>query len=335
MEEVNTGAVQDTAVDAGAASAPITGEELYEKYENGASIEDLNEMLERGVSEESAPLSASGSDNETRAGNGSHAIAVGERERERSVNREQRTADGAETNNSSDVESGAEEPEQQQEEATTQQEAAPKERMYTQKDFDRVIGRRVGEEQRRQAALLEDLAAVLGVEKDKVAETVRRQRLEAEAEAQGVQDKELYARARQLEQQQAEFQRQQAANAAFQQKIADLQQQGKAAGVDIVELSSNDAFVGMVNNLYRDPATRENAVKLAYHAVFFDDVVKQAAEAEREKVISTVKAGQMRVDEGAAGNTAGAASKVDVGKLTDDQIADIVARAQNGEKISF
>lgn len=295
MEEVNTGAVQDTAVDAGAASAPITGEELYEKYENGASIEDLNEMLERGVSEES---------------------------------------DNAETNNSSDVESGAEKQEQQVETATPE-EPVQKERMYTQKDFDRVIGRRVGEEQRKQAALLEDLAAVLGVEKDKVAETVRRQRLEAEAEAQGVQDKELYARARQLEQQQAEFQRQQAANAAFQQKIADLQQQGKAAGVDIVELSGNDAFVGMVNNLYRDPATRENAVKLAYHAVFFDDVVKQAAEAEREKVISTVKAGQMRVDEGAAGNTAGAASKVDVKKLSDDQIADMVARAQNGEKISF
>ena len=217
MEEVNTGAVQETAVDAGAASTPITGEELYEKYENGASIEDLNEMLERGVSEES---------------------------------------DNAETNNSSDVESGAEKQEQQVETATPE-EPVQKERMYTQKDFDRVIGRRVGEEQRKQAALLEDLAAVLGVEKDKVAETVRRQRLEAEAEAQGVQDKELYARARQLEQQQAEFQRQQAANAAFQQKIADLQQQGKAAGVDIVELSSNDAFVGMVNNLYRDPATRE------------------------------------------------------------------------------
>ena len=295
MEEVNTGAVQETAVDAGAASTPITGEELYEKYENGASIEDLNEMLERGVSEES---------------------------------------DNAETNNSSDVESGAEKQEQQVETATPE-EPVQKERMYTQKDFDRVIGRRVGEEQRKQAALLEDLAAVLGVEKDKVAETVRRQRLEAEAEAQGVQDKELYARARQLEQQQAEFQRQQAANAAFQQKIADLQQQGKAAGVDIVELSSNDAFVGMVNNLYRDPATRENAVKLAYHAVFFDDVVKQAAEAEREKVISTVKAGQMRVDEGAAGNTAGAASEVDVKKLSDDQIAKIAEQVLNGERITF
>ena len=295
MEEVNTGAVQETAVDAGAASTPITGEELYEKYENGASIEDLNEMLERGVSEES---------------------------------------DNAETNNSSDVESGAEKQEQQVETATPE-EPVQKERMYTQKDFDRVIGRRVGEEQRKQAALLEDLAAVLGVEKDKVAETVRRQRLEAEAEAQGVQDKELYARARQLEQQQAEFQRQQAANAAFQQKIADLQQQGKAAGVDIVELSGNDAFVGMVNNLYRDPATRENAVKLAYHAVFFDDVVKQAAEAEREKVISTVKAGQMRVDEGAAGNTAGAASKVDVKKLSDDQIAKIAEQVLNGERITF
>ena len=293
MEEVNTGAVQETAVDAGAASAPITGEELYEKYENGASIEELNGMIERGVPGEQG-----------------------------NAEPEQPSHEDAVT------------PEQQAETATPE-ETAPKERMYTQKDFDRVIGRRVGEEQRKQAALLEDLAAVLGVEKDKVAETVRRQRLEAEAEAQGVQDKELYARARQLEQQQAEFQRQQAANAAFQQKIADLQQQGKAAGVDIVELSGNDAFVGMVNNLYRDPATRENAVKLAYHAVFFDDVVKQAAEAEREKVISTVKAGQMRVDEGAAGNTAGAASKVDVKKLSDDQIAKIAEQVLNGERITF
>lgn len=293
MEEVNTGAVQETAVDAGAASAPITGEELYEKYENGASIEELNGMIERGVPGEQG-----------------------------NAEPEQPSQEDAAT------------PEQQAETATPE-EPAQKERMYTQKDFDRVIGRRVGEEQRKQAALIEDLAAVLGVEKDKVAETVRRQRLEAEAEAQGVQDKELYARAKQLEQQQAEFQRQQAANAAFQQKIADLQQQGKAVGVDIVELSGNDAFVGMVNSLYRDPATRQNAVKLAYNAVFFDDVVQKAAEAEREKVISTVKAGQMRVDEGAAGNTAGAASKVDVKKLSDDQIAKIAEQVLNGERITF
>ena len=290
MEEVQTGAVTETAVDAGAANTPITGDSLFEQYENGASIEELNALLEESgeESEEAVPEQSSDEDAETQEQPGA---------------------------------------------ATTQEAPAQRERTYTQKDFDRVIGRRVGEEQRKQAALLEDLSALLGVERTQVADTIRRQRLEAEAEAKGVQDKELYARARQLEQQQADMQAQQAADMAYRNKIADLQQQGQAIGADIVQLSTNDDFVNMVNSLYRDPATRGNAVQMAYHAVFFDDAVKAAARSEREKVISSVKAGQMRVSEGAAGKASGAAIKLDVAKLSDDQIAEMVARAQNGEKI--
>lgn len=298
MDENLTGAVTETAADTGAAEQPITGDELYEKYENGASIEELNAMLDGGMEKE--PDGAEP---------------------------EQSPEDGAkETDAAQETTATPEQPVQQQQK---------QERTFTQKDVDYFIGKRIGEEQRKQAGLLDDLAAILGVESGKVAEAIHRQRLEAEAESKGIQDKELYARAKQLEQQQAEMQRQQAENAAFRSKIADLQQQGKASGVDIVALSQNDAFVGMVNSLYRDPATRGNAVKLAYNAVFFDDVVKKAAETEREKVISTVRAGQLRVEEGASGGSAGAASKVDVARLSDDQIAKIAEQVMNGEKIVF
>lgn len=295
MDEVQTSALQEDTADAGA----VTGDSLFEQYENGASIDELNAMLE-----------------------------TSDAEQEESSHEDAETAEQQESSSQEDASNP--------EETTTQQDGAvKKERTYTQKDFDRVIGRRVGEEQRKQAALLEDLSALLGVERTQVADTIRRQRLEAEAEANGVQDKELYARAKQLEQQQAAMYEQQAAEQAYRSKIADLQQQGQAIGADIVQLSENDAFVNMVNSLYRDPATRGNAVQMAYHAVFFNDAVKAAAQAERDKVISSVKAGQMRVSEGAAGKTAGAAVKLDVGKLSDDQIADMVARAQNGEKITF
>lgn len=296
MDEVQTSAGMGYDADNGTADAgAVTGDSLFEQYENGASIDELNAMLEASDAE---PEQSSDEDAESE---------------------EQQ-------------ESSSQEDASNPEKTTTQQDdTVQKERTYTQRDFDRVIGRRVGEEQRKQAALLEDLSALLGVDSTQVADTIRRQRLEAEAEANGVQDKELYARAKQLEQQQE----QQAAEQAYRSKIADLTAQGQAIGADIVQLSKNDAFVSMVNSLYRDPATRANAVQLAYHAVFFNDAVKAAAQAERDKVISSVKAGQMRVSEGAAGKTAGAAVKLDVGKLSDDQIADMVARAQNGEKISF
>lgn len=306
MDEVQTSAGMGYDADNGTADAgAVTGDSLFEQYENGASIDELNAMLETSGAEDAE-----------------------------NAEPEESSKEGAET--AEQQESSSQEDASNPEKTTTQQDdAVQKGRTYTQKDFDRVIGRRVGEEQRKQAALLEDLSALLGVESTQVADTIRRQRLEAEAEAKGVQDKELYARARQLEQQQAAMQEQQAAEQAYRSKIADLQQQGQAIGADILKLSENDAFVSMVNSLYRDPATRGNAVQMAYNAVFFNDAVKAAAQAERDKVISSVKAGQMRVSEGAAGKTAGAAVKLDVGKLSDDQIADMVARAQNGEKISF
>lgn len=333
MDEVQTSAGMGYDADNGTADAgAVTGDSLYEQYENGASIEELNAMLETSGADALESASASGS--EAGAANDSHAIAVGEAEQGRTASREQRTADVEDANSEQSPDNGAE-TQEQPEMTPPPEQPARQERTYTQKDFDRVIGRRVGEEQRKQAALLEDLSALLGVESTQVADTIRRQRLEAEAEAKGVQDKELYARAKQLEQQQVALQEQQAAEQAYRSKIADLQQQGQAIGADILKLSENDAFVSMVNSLYRDPATRGNAVRMAYHAVFFDDAVKAAAQAERDKVISSVKAGQMRVSEGAAGKTAGVAVKLDVGKLSDDQIADMVARAQNGEKITF
>ena len=91
----------------------------------------------------------------------------------------------------------------------------------------------------------------------------------------------------------------------------------------------------MLDALYKAESTRDNAVELAYRAVFFDRAVQEVEHKAREQVIASVKSGQTRIGEGAAKAGSGAAARIEIDKLNDDQIADIADRVMRGEKITI
>lgn len=289
----------------------ISGETLFEQYENGASVDALNELLAQkdGVSDDSPK------DIESGAGE----PGTGEAEPE-----------------------GTEKEDNTESRETVQEVTNSKkqERTFTQRDVDYMIGKKTSELTRKHSALLDDLSSLLGVERDKVTDLVRKQRFENEAESAGVADKELYAKYKDAEEQlnnttkrhEAE-QRQARFYADINSQIAQFQK--KVPTFDMNHAVDNEQFSRLLSRLYEDENIRDNALEMAYNAVFFDDMVRQAAQRERDRVISSVRSGQMRISEGAAQSAGGAAVKLNVGKMTDEQIAEMAARALNGERIEF
>lgn len=237
-------------------------------------------------------------------------------------------------------------PEDQQEEQeavqekSTQQENAGQQnrqqqtRLFTQEEVNRIIGQRIREPQDKYSALLDDLSAVLGVDRSRAAETVKRQRLEAEAQKQGVEDVELYAQNKQLEAQTRAMQEQQYYN-----RLAnDMDRQRQKAGISDAQYQTmldNPQFIVMAKSLYDNPTTREVALQSAYHALYFNDILKARVSEEKEKLTNNIKAGQARVPEGAMQKSANASAKIDVSKLTDAQLEEYITRARSGETITF
>lgn len=293
MEETN--AIITESVNVGAEMEPstgetggVTGESLFEQYESGASIEELNGLL--------AQESAHPEDQQP--------------------------------------EPAAEQQEAAKQETGQPKEAKPQKRLFTQEEVTRIIGQRIREPQDKYSALLDDLSAVLGVERGQAAETIRRQRLEVEAQKQGVEDVELYAQKKQLEAQTRAIQEQQ----YYTRLAQDMDQQRQKAGIEDAkyqQMLENPQFILLAKSLYDNPATRETALQTAYQGLYFDEVLKARVEAEKEKVVSSIKAGQQRITEGAAQNNPSVAGKVDVSRLTDKQMEEYMARAQSGETITF
>lgn len=313
----------------------ISGETLFEQYENGASVEALNELLAQtdSVSDEVQ----TGSEN---SGTQSkpESSGAGEPNKEKEAETE-----GSEQHDKTKPEnSGADSRETTAKDFAVQEASDSKkqERTFTQRDVDYMIGKKTSELTRKHSALLDDLSALLGVERDEVTNMVRRQRFENEAESAGVIDKELYVkykdaaeqlnkatRQHETEQRQARF------YADINSQIAQFQK--KVPTFDMNRAVDNEQFSRLLSRLYEDESVRDNALEMAYNAVFFDDMVRQVAQSERDKVISSVRSGQMRISEGAAQNAGGAAVKLNVGKMTDEQIAEMAARALNGEQIEI
>ena len=304
MEEILTGADFSAAADAGAAQAPSAadtspaqdgssaGEMLYEKYQAGASVETLNEM----IAQEETPSQKDGDTSPEDAG--AEADGDAEAKTQKDSRRESAQKKG--------------------------------ERTFTQRDVDYLIGKKTSEVTRKHSALLGDLSALLGVDRSEVTNLIRQSRAQGAAadgfaEAYGVQAGAADGGYTQMDD--SEF-------------IGEVERQVEAVGHKIPGFDMDKAvdsveFVDLLQVLTANPHTCARALELAYRTVFADEVSGAAAQAERDRVIHSVRAGKARISEGAAKSGAGAASKVDVARLTDAQIARLAERVAAGEKISF
>ena len=207
-------------------------------------------------------------------------------------------------------------------------------RRFSQKDLDYIIGKKTGELTRKHSALLDNLSVMLGVPREQVSTAVReRSRKQADTVSAGSEkasdafcsdaavvsttDEESAERIEQ----------------AIRGQLAVFS--GKMPGFDIDSAISNKRFADALRLFCMNDSTRDNALELAYNAVFFDDAVKKIARIERERIIGSMKVGTMRVSEGAMLGGGHTAAKLDVSSMNDRQIAALAARVMRGEKIKI
>ncbi len=75
--------------------------------------------------------------------------------------------------------------------------------------------------------------------------------------------------------------------------------------------------------------------KQAYDALHFDTIIAKQTQKVKKTVLDDVKAKGNRIKENATKKSKAAAVKIDISKMTDDELAELERRAENGEKIKF
>lgn len=292
MNDIHTGS--DTLAD-----------ELLRAYDEGKSIDELNEMLGAGETENEEGL----------------PFAEDEEENEE----EKAEAYAPPTEEKKETHSGtAEKPYRTY---STQEDF--------QKDFDKQFNRRYRKEKERSEAKEREfetfrtqIAEFLGVSPDKALEELEERAIRTRAESSGEDAEALIEKSKtsreleQLRRELAENRKREAANRA----IADIRAQGEELkksfpDFDLDEAMEEEGFRDTCFSLYN--LSPENAVKKAFLAC--EGLGKfQKKESVREP----------RVSEGAArpSNTS-AVKKVNVGGMTDKEILDFERKVLNGEKV--
>ncbi len=296
----------------------VTGEELYQAYQDGKSFDELKEMFSGGSNfeEELPPAEESG---ETDPNGGEENIIVNQEE--------EQTKESA---NGSQV--PAQEPAGEQDKPYVF-----KNQKAYQEHFDKAFGKRHAEtlsKLSQQEKLIDEMSGllsnVLGVPKESALEELRKRHYAVEAEQKGYDNPEQYAALKKAENEAAELRRQVQARQVDEQ-IADIRRQGEAlkqkvSGFDLDGAMENELFRQTVFSLQKAGAA--DSVERAFRAVFFEEFMKRA-EAPKQ-------AASPRPREGAAGSrTKTAVKPSDVAKFSASHIKDLERRILNGEKVEL
>jgi len=299
----------------------VSGEDLFQAYQDGKSFEELKEMF-----------AARGEEPEEEAGNPSTVFDGPPPLTQGRLGEEAETADEeaepAETTGS--------------EELKTEEGSGKPFRVYQtredfQKHFDHEWGKRHGETMRKmseQERQIEEtsglLAEVLGVPKEKALEELRSRRYAMEAQQNGYENPEQYAALKKAENQIAEM-RQAERQRQIDEQIADIRRQGsllssKVSGFDLDKAMENEAFRQTVFSLQK--AGAQDSVEKAFRAVFFEEFMKQS-KAPEKPVVSRPREGA------AAPKTKTAVKPVNVAGMNSSDIRELEKRILRGETVTF
>ncbi len=292
----------------------VTGEGLFQAYQEGKSIEELKELF------------ASGTESVTEEETGGVEPPAPDAEEE----------DGGAQPSQADEES---------EETGKPSETKPTPKPYVfesqeayQKHFDRAFGKRHAEtlsQLSEQKKVIDEmsglLAGVLGVTKEKAFDELRSRHYAIEAEQKGYTDPEQYAALKQAENEIANLKRQ-AQQRTVDEQIADIRRQGEAlsgkvSGFNLDRAMENEMFRQTVFTLQKQGAT--DSVERAFKAVFFDEFIKSTQPAPAKEPIR-------RPIEGATSpKTKAAVKSANVSSFSSEQIKDLEKRILRGEKVEF
>lgn len=255
IENSSTG--ENTAVGTG------NGNDAFEAFENGASIEEINEKY---FSQNAA------SDNDI---NGDGAKVVNP---DNSVAFDDSNVSDRQTDTSSDSPADG-----------NAENSDVDTKVFSQGEVDAIVGKRLEKERNKRIALEDDLSGVLndlsdylGVEKGNVREALRKEKFKREAHEQGIEDTDVYERARIAESERDDLKRQ-IDNAEIDRKnkeFADVvlsqihEFEKNNPGVDIVSVSKSEEFNATLRALYENPATRSRCFEFAFgaHGKAYSDV---------------------------------------------------------------
>lgn len=237
-----------------------------------------------------------------------------------------------------DTEDGEEESEEEEE---TEEDDKPfmvfKSKDEHQAYMDNVIGKRLGEQRKKNEEydnLLHTFEQYFDVEGVEGLKKKSEELLEDIAYQRGTTKEKLLQQQR--EQQELrnframqEQQRQQAFLNAFTADCDKLSKSNPELYGDIKseELMQNKDFLQMLGSGV--------PFKQAYDALHVDELVKKQTAKAKKNVIDNVKAKGTRISENATKRTKAASIKIDPSKMTDEQLAELEERAARGERITF
>lgn len=237
-----------------------------------------------------------------------------------------------------DTEDGEEESEEEEEaEETDEPFMVFKSKEEHQAYMDNVIGKRLGEQRKKNEEydnLLHTFEQYFEVEGIEGLKKKAEELLEDVAYQRGITKEKLLQQQR--EQQELrnframqEQQRQQAFFNAFSADCDKLSKSNPELYGDIKpeELMQNKSFLQMLGSGV--------PFKQAYDALHVDELIKKQTTKAKKNVIDNVKAKGTRISENATKRTKAASIKIDPSKMTDEQIAELEERAARGERITF
>ena len=203
--------------------------------------------------------------------------------------------------------------------------------------MDNVIGKRLGEQRKKNEEydnLLHTFEQYFEVEGIEGLKKKTEELLEDIAYQRGTTKEKLLKQ--QQEQQELrnframqEQQRQQAFFNAFNADCDKLSKSNSELYGDIKpeELMQNKSFLQMLGSGV--------PFKQAYDALHVDELIKKQTIKAKKNVIDNVKAKGTRISENATKRTKAASIKIDPSKMTDEQLAELEERAARGERITF
>ncbi len=209
-----------------------------------------------------------------------------------------------------------------------------------QRYMDNVIGKRIGDQRQLKEKLDEyesmfdvlkehfDVPDLEGLKKkaDELLDDIAYKRGTTKEQLKKQQEAEL--KIKQFEAMQQEQQRQAFFNAfnADCDKLAALDKE-IYGDIDRDKLMENRQFLSMLSSGV--------PFKQAYDALHFDTIIAKQTQKAKKTVLDDVKAKGTRIKENATKKSKAASVKIDISKMSDDELAELERRAENGEKIKF
>ena len=288
---------KETEAVVGESSAP-SGEDLYKAYQNGATLEELQDMYAAAPAQETGDLPEGGEESED----------------DEEPAREEVAKDAAEHQPFKVYE--------------TQEDF---QKHFNHEWNKRYAGmqRKMSEQEAEVNQVRKLLAEVLGVPEETAIDELRHRSIVAGAEKAGYDNPEQYAALKKAEQEVATL-RQAESERVARAAVDEIRRQGAALAqkvnqFDLDRAMENDVFRQTVFSLHK--AGSPDAVERAYRAVFFEELMKQS-EPRKETPVRPKEGG-------AAPKARHAVKPVNVAGMSREQILDMEKRILRGERIEI